>query len=473
MPKLLVVDDEPAVVDLIDRICRKLAVNVIAASTAAQGLSLSAREQPDVAFLGVVLPDRSGLDVLRELRQLDPKLPIVMMTANGGSDTAIKAMGLGALDYIVKPPNAQELSKLVEQSLEIRRLMNEPVQVDAIAGSAVSGDAMIGRCPAMQSVFKAIGRVAAQNVPVLIRGESGTGKELVARALYQHSNRREGPFLAVNCSAIPESLLESELFGHEKGAFTGAERTRIGKFEQCTGGTLFLDEVGDMNAVLQSKLLRVLQEQAFQRVGGNETIQTDVRVISATNRDLELMVAEKLFREDLFYRLDGYTIELPPLRAHGDDLAALADHFRRVANADLGRNVQRVSDEAMRLMLDFDWPGNVRQLQAVVRQGVLQTTGSVLLPAFLPRAVHGPKTPAPDATDADLDTWIKNSLTAGSKTLYDDVIADVDRRVISSVLQHTGGSQSETAKILGMSRTTLRAKIDRLGIRIGRIVETD
>lgn len=474
MAKLLVVDDEPAVVDLFESVFRQRGLEVVSARSATEAMELATRHQVDVVVLDVILPDRSGLDVFRELKQLDARIPVIVMTAGSASDTAIEAMGLGALDYLVKPLDVRELHALVDQALEIRRLINEPVQIDAEAGSPIAGDALIGRCPAMQAVYKAIGRVARQNVPVLIRGESGTGKELVARALYHHSNRSESPFLAVNCAAIPEALLESELFGHEKGSFTGADRKRIGKFEQCNGGTLFLDEIGDMNAVLQSKLLRVLQEKTFERVGGNETIRTDVRVISATNRDLENMVSEKAFREDLFYRLDGYTIELPPLRARGEDLLALVNHFRRLANDDLGKDVQRVSDDALQLMRQFNWPGNVRQLQAVVRQGILQTTGPVLLPAFLPQSIRSSSTkfPAvqPDSFDR-LDAAIDRGLAAGSQTLYDDLVAEVDRRIITRVLRHTGGSQSEAARILGMSRTTLRSRIEKLGITIGRLVD--
>lgn len=478
MATLLVVDDEPSTIELFRETFESHDMRVVSTRSAADVVPTFQREQPDVAFLEVALPDGSGLDVFRELKRLDAACPVVVMTALGGSQTAIEAMGLGALDYVVKPLNVRLLTGLVDQALEIRRLAGEPVQIAPTLDAILTGDAMIGGCPAMQTVYKAIGRVASQSVTVLIRGESGTGKELVARALYQNSQRKKGPFLAVNCAAIPEALLESELFGHEKGSFTGADRKRIGKFEQCNGGTLFLDEIGDMNTVLQSKLLRVLQEQRFERVGGNETIRTDVRVISATNRDLESMVAEKAFREDLFYRLDGYTIELPPLRQRTDDIPALVDHFRRLANRDLGKDVKRVSDEAMDVLRDFDWPGNVRQLQAVIRQAALQTTGPVLLPAFLPAVLHRERPtlepePIPASARDALDRWIEASLVSGAKTLYDDVIADVDRRILSRVLQHCGGRQSDAAKILGMSRTTLRGKIERLRIKIDRVVQTE
>jgi len=313
----------------------------------------------------------------------------------------------------------------------------------------------------MQEVYKAIGIVAAQDVTVLIRGESGTGKELVARALYQHSERVKGPFLAVNCAAIPETLLESELFGHERGAFTGADRKRIGKFEQADRGTLFLDEIGDMSPVLQSKLLRVLQECRFERVGGNETIETDVRVIAATNRNLEEMVADGEFRPDLYYRLNGFSIHLPPLRERATDLDSLVDHFRRLANRDLDKKVTAVSPEAMRALREYSWPGNVRELQNAVRQAVLKTTGPMLLPDFLPDfvtrseradALHGDVEP-----DGSLDRLIEEKLSGDSAHLYDDVISQVEERLVSRVLEHAGGDKTEAARLLGVNPALLRS----------------
>src|SRR3954452_17869293 len=256
---------------------------------------------------------------------------------------------------------------------------------EAVAGTA---DALVGRCPAMQEVYKAIGRVAPQEVTVLILGESGTGKELIARAIYHYSDRAKGPFLAINCAAIPETLLESELFGHEKGAFTGADRKRIGKFEQASGGTLFLDEIGDMTPLTQTKILRVLQGQEFERVGGNEPIKADVRVIAATNRDLEKMIAEGTFRGDLYYRLNVYTIKLPALRERGDDLPLLAEHFVRRFARELRKEVRGVAPESVELLRRYPWPGNVRELQSVLKQALLQTTGPVVLPEFLPAAVR-------------------------------------------------------------------------------------
>jgi len=330
----------------------------------------------------------------------------------------------------------------------------------------------------MQAVYKAIGRVASRNVTVLIRGESGTGKELVARALFQFGNRSSGPFMAINCAAIPEALLESELFGHEQGALTGAERQRIGRFEQCNSGTLFLDEVGDMSPTLQSKLLRVLQQQQFERIGGNQTIQTDVRLIAATNRDLERMVADGLFRSDLYYRLNGFSIELPPLRDRVEDLEPLIDHFRQLANQDLGKEVLQFSEQAIERLRHYHWPGNVRQLQSVVRQAVLQTTGPVVLPDFLPslpttRTQAAPAASRVRAVETDeLLELIETKVSEGETNLYDRVIDEAEKLLLTRVLRMTGGNQVEAAKILGITRTTLRSKILKLGITISQTVES-
>jgi len=351
MPIMLVVDDEPSVLQLFRRMFEKVGIEVLTAESAAAALEVVARIPPDVVVLDVFLPDESGLQTFQRLQRVDSRLPVVFMTASGDSDKAIEAMKLGALDYLIKPLDFAQVRKLVDQALEVRRWMLQPIEMQQAAGASVAtGEVLVGRCAAMQLVYKAVGRVASQNVTVLIRGESGTGKELVARALYHHSNRCGGPFMAVNSAAIPESLLESELFGHEKGSFTGADRRRIGKFEQCNGGTLFLDEIGDMSPTLQSKMLRVLQEQRFERVGGNETITTDVRVIAATNRDLEKMVAAGGFRHDLYYRLNGYTIRLPALRDRGEDLVLLVDHFLSRANRELAKDVRGVSPEALDLL---------------------------------------------------------------------------------------------------------------------------
>ena len=477
MASLLVVDDEPTVLHLFRRMFDKVGIEVLTAANGGEAQRLVAETHPDVAILDLVLPDQSGLDAFRQLKQLDPRLPVIFMTASGNSDTAIEAMKLGALDYLLKPLDVAEVRKLVDQALEIRRWTRQRVTLqESSATPPAEGDALVGRCPAMQLVYKAIGRVASQNVTVLIRGESGTGKELVARALYHHSHRAAGPFMEVNSAAIPEALLESELFGYERGAFTGADRRRIGKFEQCHRGTLFLDEIGDMSPALQSKILRVLQEQRFERVGGNETIAADVRVIAATNRDLEKMVARHQFRADLYYRLNGYTIQLPPLRERGEDLVLLVDYFLLRANRDLGKDVRGVAPAAMDLLRRYAWPGNVRELQSIVRQSVLQTTGPVLLSDFLPEIVQGGgwsalRTACGDEGSGEYwERFINERLTSGVEDLYDQALTRMETELISRVLRRTGGNQVEAARILGVTRTTLRSKLRQLGIAIDRVV---
>jgi len=476
MAKLLVVDDEPSVRHVFSRVFEKSGVTLLTASSGGKGVELLTQHKPDAVILDIMLPDRSGLEVLKDIQAVDLTVPVIFITGSGTSETAIEATRLGAFDYLVKPLDFNEVEGLVRRAFEIRRLAREPVTLGSDPEELpTSGDALVGSCAAMQAVYKAIGRVAPQTVTALIHGESGTGKELVARAIYQHSNRSDSPFLAVNCAAIPEALLESELFGHEKGAFTSADRRRIGKFEQCSGGTLFLDEIGDMPPTLQGKILRVLQDQTFERVGGNETIQTDVRIIAATNRDLENMVSQGTFRADLFYRLNIYAIMLPPLRARQDDFPLLVNHFLARANHELGRQVRTVAPEAIDVLRSYSWPGNVRELQSVLKRSVLQTAGSVLLADFLPRLCTGEEpraqeVPAVSTPSSEWESFIDDRIAAGSQTLYDEAIALTERQIIAGVLRRTGGNQVQASKILGITRTTLRSKMRTLGISLGRVV---
>jgi two-component system nitrogen regulation response regulator GlnG len=330
----------------------------------------------------------------------------------------------------------------------------------------------------MQEVYKAVGRVAPQDVTVLIRGESGTGKELVARAVYQYGPRSKGPFLAVNCAAIPDALLESELFGHEKGSFTGAEQRRIGKFEQCTGGTLFLDEIGDMSPLVQSKVLRVLQSQEFERVGGNQTIKTDVRVIAATNRDLEAMVEAGEFRSDLYYRLSGFTIQLAPLRDRRDDIVSLLERYLALFSSELGKDVQGISPEALEILVSYSWPGNVRELQNVLKQSLLRSVGSVIIPEFLPDSVRHPESSfgAEDDVDSpgiDLRQFIERRLDEGSNSLYAESLEFMERYLVTRVLSLCDGNQSKAARMLGITRGCLRSKVRSLNVSIDTRVKID
>ncbi len=477
MATLLVVDDEASILLAFRRAFREPEVTVLTAETAAEGLELARRRRPDVIVLDLHLPDLSGLEMLRRLRELDARSPVVFITGKGTTDTAIEAMKLGAYEYLVKPVELGTLRQVVERALAISRLMHVPAVLDAAADVDDRADAIIGFCPAMQEVYKAIGRVAAQDVTVLITGESGTGKELAARALYQHSRRSAGPFLPINCAAIPEHLLESELFGHEKGAFTGADRRRIGKFEQVSGGTLFLDEVGAMSPLTQSKLLRVLQEQTFERLGGNELIHTDVRVLAATNTNLESAVAAGRFRLDLYYRLSVFAIHLPPLRERFDDLKLLVQHYLRRFNRELGKGVQGIAPEALELLRRYPWPGNVRELQSVLKQALLKAAGPVLVADFLPSSVTGsPPVPSDAGSDEaaeaerELAPFIESRLQAGTEDLYAETLRRMERLLVTRVLRHTGGNQLQAARILGITRGSLRTKIRDLGIRIDRTI---
>jgi two-component system nitrogen regulation response regulator GlnG len=472
MPVLLVVDDEPSILYFFRQAFAEPEVKLLTASSAAEGIDTVARERPDVVVLDINLPDASGLDTFHRIHQIDPKIPVIFITGHGTMANAIEAMRLGAYEYLLKPLELDQLSDLVERAFEIRRLMRVPAVIPEGSELKEDADAVLGRCAAMQEVYKAIGRVAPQDVTVLILGESGTGKELVARAIYHYSNRAKGPFLAINCAAIPEMLLESELFGHEKGAFTGADRKRIGKFEQASGGTMFLDEIGDMTPLTQTKILRVLQGHEFERVGGNEPIKTDVRVIAATNRDLEKMVGEGTFRADLYYRLNVCAIKLPPLRERGDDVRVLAEHFVRRFSGELKKDVRGIAPKAIELLKAYCWPGNVRELQSITKQALLQTTGPIVLPEFLPACIRQEE--GAGGTDrrqfdyGDLTGFIQNQLRAEPTNLYSDYQALTDKHLLVQVLHHTDGNLSKAARILGITRATLRTKLNTLDLSVER-----
>ncbi len=479
MSTLLVIDDDPEILHVFERLFQEPDMRVLTAASAKEGLAVVGEADPDVVILDVMLPDESGLETFERIHRYDARIPILVISASGDSDTTIDAMMLGAFDYLVKPLDFPRVRELVDKALAIRRLMHVPVTLaEHSEAPSSASDALVGRCAPMQEVYKAIGRVAGQSATVLIRGESGTGKELIARAIYQHSPRKSSKFLAVNCAAIPEALLESELFGHEKGAFTGADSRRIGKFEQCSGGTVFLDEIGDMTPLSQSKVLRVLQDQRFERVGGHETIQTDVRIIAATHRDLDQMVADGQFRADLFYRLNGFTIFLPPLRDRGEDIPRLVQHYLVRCSLELGKKVSDVSPDTMAILERFPWPGNVRQLQSVLRQSILRATGPRLVPDFLPDEIREPAGASNGAAGghvltSSLEQFIQSELRSGSNTLYADAVAMLERQLLTHVLRHTSGNQSRASKILGITRGCLRNKIRQLHINIDPVVTID
>jgi two-component system nitrogen regulation response regulator GlnG len=448
----LLIDDDPALIPRQVRLAFPAPEHTVeVARSGAAGLDRFRALAPDVVLLDMRLPDQSGLEVFRAIRRIDARIPVIFVTLAKTADTAIEAMQQGAFDYLFKPLDLKELQRVLREAIEMSGRMRNSAVISQIPADPEGDSAIIGTCPAMREVYKAIGRVAGQNVPVLITGESGTGKELVALAIYQHGSRSNLPFRALNCAAIPETLLESELFGHEKGAFTGADRRRIGKFEQCNGGTLFLDEIGDMPLALQAKILRLLQEQAFERVGGNETVRTDVRLIAASNRDLKADSSTGRFRPDLYYRLSVFTIHLPPLRERGDDLALLVRLYLRRFGPELGRDVSDVSPEALTQLASYSWPGNIRELQSVLKQALLNATGTILLNAFLPADLlvnhpeMRPGVPAPHSRPPAK-------------------LAELEREAIQDCLMQTAGNRQQTAKLLGISTRTLLRKIRDYGL---------
>jgi DNA-binding NtrC family response regulator len=471
MNKLLVIDDERnvrfSIADLFSD--RESAIEVREAENGARGLEIVAQWSPDVILLDLRLGEESGLDVFQQIRAIDPKALVVLMTGFSTSDVAIEAMKRGAFDYIVKPLDAGQLRELVRQGCEVRRLVHVPAFVAETDRPETRPQELIGSGRAMRNACKQIGRIAPQDDNVLIMGESGTGKELVARAIYHHSRRNAGPFVAVNCAAASETLLESELFGHEKGANADAHQRRIGKFEQCDGGTLLLDEIGDLPASTQARLLRMLDEQRFERIGGTESVPCHVRILATTNRDLEELIQLGRFRRDLLYRLRTVTITLPPLRDRREDIPELAHHFLFQYAANVGSAVRTIAPETLDLLTDYSWPGNVRELQNVIRGALLVATGVMLLPACLPPEVLTEEVSAvdetlpPPATDdtawqsipALLDSW----LAAGDRDLYRRVLEHFDRYVIGQVMKHAGGNQARASELLGLSRVTVRNKL--------------
>jgi two-component system response regulator AtoC len=447
MAHILLIDDDAALIPKQVRMAFPPPMNrVEVAGTGSVGLGRVRGDPPDAILLDLRLPDQSGLEIYQEIRRIDARIPVIFITLARSADAAIEAMRQGAFDYLFKPLDLQQLRSVVVEAVEAGRRMRGPAVVAETPPDTDFAGAIVGTCPAMREVYKAIGRVSDKNVPVLITGESGTGKELVARALYQHGHRARAPYLALNCAAIPESLLESELFGHEKGAFTGADRKRIGKFEQCNGGTILLDEVGDLAPSLQTKMLRLLQDQEFNRVGGNEAVRTDVRLIAATHRDLKAWSAEGSFRPDLYYRLSVVTIHLPPLRERGDDLSLLVQLLLRRYNLELGRDVREVAPETMDLLQSYHWPGNIRELQSVLQQALLRASGTVLLP------VHLADDLLPDTQPTGAGGTSTGSPTAGT-------LADLERDAIQKCLIQSGGNRQRTADRPGISTRTLLRKI--------------
>jgi nitrogen regulation protein NR(I) len=471
MERILIVDDDPSMRYSLNRMLEGQGLQISLAKNGPEALERFEQDHPDLVVMDIRMPGRSGLEVLREIKEKDPKALVILMTAFGTTETAIEAMKFGAFDYILKPFDIPQMRGLVERALEVSRMMKKIVSLPDREKGEAAEETLVGSSPLMQQTYKMIGQVAPTEVTVLLRGESGTGKEMVARAIYHHSRRGDKPFLPVNCAAIPETLLESELFGHEKGAFTGALTRRIGKFEQCHGGTLFLDEIGDMTPATQAKVLRVLQDRQFERLGGSERITVDVRVIVATNKDLEKAIREGTFRQDLYYRLKVVTLPLPPLRDRKEDIPELVRYFLQRFRDDINREVGDISPRALEKLMRYHWPGNVRELENAVKRALVISKGHTLLGEdFL---LEGADDGMGPAEHLDLEERLQKLMEPVFKQLLDlsrrspgaDLMSELEKILIKRSLQETKGNQVQAAILLGISRNTLRSKIERYRIR--------
>ncbi|HEX3997072.1 MAG TPA: sigma-54 dependent transcriptional regulator [Pirellulales bacterium] len=465
MAKILVVDDERTVLRAFEEILPTRGHEVVAVRGAEEAMRSLKDAACDLVLMDIRLPGMNGLDALARIKEMHPALPVIVMTGRSTTHTAIEATKRGAFDYQLKPFEPSEMLKTISAALEASRLMKGHVALGPQPAEA-STDAIVGQSPAMRQLYKAIGHVAPTDVTVLIRGESGTGKELVARAIYEHSRRSQQPLIVINCAAIPETLLESELFGYEQGAFTGATSRRIGKFEQAHRGTIFLDEIGDIPLMVQAKILRVLQEQTFQPLGGNETIRADVRVLCATNRDLEKAISEGQFREDLYHRLNVVTVQLPPLRDRREDIPLLVDYFlNRCARAAGGEKPPLAAD-ALESLVNYAWPGNVRELEHLVQRLIIFSGGYTIQRLDLPWAqttrstAAGDEKPYRQLVRAYLDSY-------SGERAHADLMETIERLLIVEALRRSEGNQTHAAQRLHLPRPTLHAKMQKLGI-LGR-----
>jgi DNA-binding NtrC family response regulator len=470
MARVLVADDDMAIVASFEQVLGEQGHDVITTSTGEGAIAAMSEDQPDVIVMDIRMPGASGLEAFRKIKEIAPRTPVIMMTGYATAEAAIEAMKLGAFDYHLKPFEPEAMVASVASALANVRLMEKQVHLGPEIDHA--GDAIVGKSESMQEIYKAIGRVAQTDATVLIRGETGTGKELAARAIYQHSSRADAPLVVVNCVAIPETLLESELFGYEKGAFTGANARRIGKFEQANGGTIFLDEIGDMPPGTQATILRVLQERSFERVGSNDTIMVDVRVIAATNRNLEKAIENGRFRKDLYHRLKVFVIEMPPLRQRSEDIADLAVYFLRRLSGKSGAEAPVLTEESLRVLEAYPWPGNVRELRHCIQRAFILTSGYPIQADDVKRVLESSDddaTRAPVSLDAEgLRSMVRGLLeTAGpGGAPYATLLDLIEKLLLSEAITMTQGNQTQAAKLLGLTRPTLKAKMDKCGISI-------
>ncbi len=446
--KILVADDEEGVRRLLSRVLVKQGYMVETAINGEEVLAKVREQEFQLLIMDIRMPKLDGMEAFKLLRRDYPALNIIMMTAFSTAETTLEAMRLGAFDYLTKPFDLAQIKTVVGKALNS---LEEGPTPAGLAGDRPWSNAFVGSSPQMLELFKTIGRVAPSDSSVLIQGESGTGKELIARSIHQYSNRKHMPFVSINCGAVPEGVLESEIFGHEKGAFTGAYTRKIGKFEFADGGTILLDEIGEMSTHLQVKLLRVLQEREFERIGGNEKVNVDVRIIAATNKDLRRSISDKSFRADLYYRLNVVSIVVPPLRERVEDIVLLAAYFRDKYCAKLGKQPKQISRETLALLEANPWPGNVRELENAIEHAVVLGKGRIIMPEDLPEEIANSRT--------------ANNLPAtGEQQTLKEMIKDVEREAIANALRQTRGNKLQAAKLLDISRRALQYKIEEYGI---------
>ncbi|MDP8262799.1 MAG: sigma-54 dependent transcriptional regulator [Candidatus Ancaeobacter aquaticus] len=474
---ILIVDDDKSMRYSLTRLFEKEGYKVTTAENGPIALDNVEENDHDLVIMDIKMPGMNGLEVLKEMKAHNAKQIVIIMTAFSTTSTAIEATKLGAYDYIMKPfEDIDQLKILIAKALEVSASMKNLVSPEVFKDSNEAVENIIGKAKPMQEIYKLIGRVAENDVTVLLRGESGTGKELVSRAIYHHSLRNKKPFIAVNCAAIPDTLLESELFGHEKGSFTDATHLRIGKFEQANNGTIFLDEIGDMSLATQAKILRMIQEKEFQRVGGSETIKVNVRLIVATNRDLETLMTEGNFREDLYYRLNVVTITIPPLRERKEDIMLLAKYFINKFNKTQKRKISKMSDEAMNKLKKHNWPGNVRELENATKRAMVISKKSILEPEDFNFSDKGTVRSGHEGTLEERLQKISHELFAeiiknAEPGKEKDIMLDIEKYIIKNALSYTKGNQLKAAKLLMMNRNTLRKKIETHGIKGGFKIE--
>lgn len=457
-----IVDDDQSIRWVLERALKQTNLNTRSFTNGAQVLKALAKEQPDVIITDIRMPEIDGLALMQKLDQQHPDIPVIIMTAHSDLDSAVSAYQGGAFEYLAKPFDIDDATSLVQRACKTKSAASPQTSAQQNIANEI-----IGAAPAMQEVFRAIGRLSRSNVTVLINGESGTGKELIATALHKHSQRADKPFIAINTAAIPKDLLESELFGHERGAFTGADSRHSGRFEQANGGTLFLDEIGDMPAQLQTRLLRVLAEGEFYRVGGKTPIKTNVRIITATHQNLEDLVSKGEFREDLFHRLNVIRIHTPSLRERREDIPLLLSHFLSLAASELGEKSKQPLPDVIEYLSSLDWPGNVRQLENTCRWLTVMGSGNEIHMDDLPPEIKQQTTTenAIDSWEAALKTWAEQQLSSGDQPLLASALPMFERIVLEAALKHSNGHKQEAAKILGWGRNTVARKIKELGLK--------